>query len=257
VTAILAHSRGLLNLRTAELWILSSCLLCLSAGLALVIPTRVEAARDHVSTSQATCLVSQSGVVDVALGVPSPGSVSNVGARSGNRTVRATFDEKDCPTVFLSGEVDLTSALDDIRDMSSQGSLLLFDFRKPDSMKVTIAAQNGAIMHHYIVAGVEQPWSEGKGWFAEQFSHVVRDNGYAASSRAKTLMDHGGVAAVLEECERSRSNSGRFKLLNSLMNFGPFDSHERGNIVRTISTIQSKDDRNTLLAQLGGQSRSH
>ena len=256
VAAILAHSRGIVKLRTTQLWVLSSCLLCLSAALALVIPKSVEAAREHASTIQGTCLVSQSGVLDVVLSVPSSGSVSNVGARSGNRTVLATFDGKACPTVFLSGEIDLTSALDDVSGMSSQGSLLLLDPRNPDARKVTIATHNGAIMHHYIVAGVEQPWSEGKDWFAEQFSHVVRDNGYAASSRVKNLMGHGGVAAVLDECERSRSDSGRFKLLSSLMSFGPFDSPERDDIARTISTIQSKDDRNTLLTQLGGQSGS-
>lgn len=257
VTTILAHSRGMLRLRTAELWILSSCLMCFSAGLGLLIPRRVEAAIDHASTIEATCLVSQRGVVDVALSVPRPGSVSNVGANSGNRTVLATFDGKDCPTVFLSGEADLTSALDDVSGISPQGSLLLLDPRHPNARKIIITARNGTIMHQYIVAGVEQPWSEGEGWFAEQFAHVVRDNGYDAPSRVKALMDHGGIAAVLEECERSRSDSGKYKLLDSLMRFGAFDRADRDKIVQTISTIESKDDRNVLLTQLGGLRTSH
>jgi hypothetical protein len=101
------------------------------------------------------------------------------------------------------------------------------------------------------VGGRERPWSEGKQWFSEAFGRVVRDNGFDAVGRVETHMKRGGVTAVLQEAQRSRSDPGKRKLLAVLIDRGVFGDADRQKLIEAVGSLRSPTDRKTLLDRLG------
>jgi len=253
VRAILGRTGSLSKLRAVQTAALAISIVCASCALSLAKPAGRESKTFSGGDSKASCLVSESGLVDVRLSVPDPGSVATVGAKSGDRTIVAAFDGSECPAVLMSGDVALTTDLDDVVSISSGGSMTVFDSRNPEAKKIVISEPNGVVVHRYTVRGVNQSWADGKEWFAHQVAHVFRDNGYAAPSRVKTLMSHGGLAAVLKESDQARSDMGRRKLLTALLDMEPVEPSERQDVSRAIRRIQSHSDRDVLLDRLAGQ----
>jgi beta-lactamase regulating signal transducer with metallopeptidase domain len=219
-------------------------------ALAVVHPAADPSHRVNHGADDRSCTVRESGVVDVTLRVPGPQEVGNVGATSGAKTVLAVFDGNACLTAVLSGTATLTADLDDVVELSRDGSLSLFDSRRPTGPRADVAERDGRILRRYRDGGTERPWSEGKQWFAEAMGRVVRDNGYDAGRRVDALMRRGGVTAVLEEAQRSRSEPGRYRVMAALVERGPLAGAEREQVIRTVRTLQSTVERETLLHAL-------
>jgi beta-lactamase regulating signal transducer with metallopeptidase domain len=221
--------------------------------LAVVQPTAGQASARRANDGAATCTFREEGILDVTLGGAGPHDVANVGASSGNRTVLGVFDGKECLSAMISGRVTLPVSLEDVSDLSAGGSLSLFDPRDAAGPRADVTEWNGTISRRYRTGGRERPWSEGKQWFSEALARVIRDTGFDATGRVEKQMTRGGVTAVLEEVQRSRSDPGKRKLLAVLIGRGRFRDAERQKLIEAIGTVHSPSDRKTLLNDLGGR----
>jgi hypothetical protein len=221
--------------------------------LAVVQPTAGQASALRANDGAATCTLREEGILDVTLGVAGTHDVANVGASSDNRTVLGVFDGRECLSAVISGPITLPVGLDDVSAFSAGGSLSLFDPRDGAGPRADIKESNGRISRRYRIDGRERPWTEGKQWFSEALARVVRDNGFDATGRVDTHMRRGGVTAVLEEVQRSRSDPGKRKLLAVLIERGPFRDAERQKLIEAVGTLRSPADRKTLLDHLAGR----
>jgi len=228
---------------------------CLPAGLLLAQVHPLSTGVDHakVNAAGASCTVREKGILDVTLGAPGPGQVANVGASSGGKAVLGVFDGNECLAVVISGAAVLADSLDEVSSLPSGGSLSLFDPRSAAGQRAEITERNGAVMHRYLLGASERPWSEGQPWFAKALARVVRDNGFEAARRVKTLRQRGGIDAVLEEAKRSRSEPGKLKLFTALAEGGPFNGVERERLTQAIGALRSTSDRKTVLDHIAGE----
>jgi hypothetical protein len=243
--------------RPLRVGVLGSCILAawsLPVSLLLGFARPVVAGPSPLKANgPASCTIREDGVLDVTLGSPRDGQVANVGAQSGPKVVLGVFDGKECLAAVITGSVSLSADLSDVSAVARGGSLSLVDLASPAGPRVHVTERNGGISRRYQIGGTDASWHEGQKWFAEALAYAVRDNGYDASSRVKTLLAQRGVDSIVEEVQRSRTDPGKRKLLLALLGQVALAAPDRERVARVATAMRSQSDREAVLNALARQ----
>jgi hypothetical protein len=151
--------------------------------------------------------------------------------------------------VTLNGDVTFADDLSDVQTLTDGGSLTIRDWTTLIPHTIEIKSSRGALTRKYYVAGVERPWSEEvRQRLATHITALVRNSGFAAESRVKSIFEKKGVAGVLDEVDLLGGDYARRRYLTVLLDTARLDAGAVLPVLRRVSENMKSDyDRRQVL----------
>jgi hypothetical protein len=170
----------------------------------------------------------------------------------GRVTTIVVSDDARCLEVRADGRVEFTDDDADVRALEPGTTLRIVERRGGTTRRMVLAERDGRIEREYHVDDLRVSPAEGAAWMRGIVLDLVRTTGFGAEERAARIRRQHGVAGVLDEIGRLRSDHVRRVYLTALVAGGGLTDDDLRRIARSAAgQLGSDHDKSgTLLAVL-------
>jgi hypothetical protein len=151
--------------------------------------------------------------------------------------------------VRLHGTVTFTDDLTDVLSLSDGGTLTIRSWDSLVPHTVEISSDHVTLVRTYFVAGMKRPWDdEARKFLATELPILVRQSGFGAESRVKSIYGKKGVSGVLEEIDLLTGDYARRLYMVALIDVAHLDSTTVLPLMQRLGTSMKSDyDRRQVL----------
>lgn len=141
------------------------------------------------------------------------------------------------------GKAVFTDDYTDIKDVSDNGWAVIEEHRGSQSYRYEVRHdKNGQLQRLFYVNGAAQPIdASGKAWLAKFVLDAVRQGGYDADKRVKTILDQRGVAGVLAEIDQIQGDYAKRIYYEQLLKQGNLNGAALRDVLRQMARNISSD----------------
>jgi len=151
--------------------------------------------------------------------------------------------------VTLHGSITFTEDLSDVATLSDGGWLKIRDRGALVPHTVEVHASKGRLSREYYVGGLSRPWGpEAQQLLASKIVLLVRQFGFGAEERVKTILEKKGVNGVMEEIGLLTGDYARRLYFVALIDQAKLDTRTVVPILQQVGDRMSSDyDRRLVL----------
>jgi beta-lactamase regulating signal transducer with metallopeptidase domain len=162
---------------------------------------------------------------------------------SARRTLRLITRGPGCEIdVRIDGKPTFNRDFTDVVDIDGRGVFHVDILDDGVRRELLIRADNGRLSRTWRVDGQEQPYdADAAHWFASALVAIDRMTAFAVEMRLPTLLDRGGVPAVLAETGYTPSDYARFTYYRELSKARELTSGELARLVRQSAQMSTSD----------------
>lgn len=141
------------------------------------------------------------------------------------------------------GKYEFTDDYSDIKSISEGGWVTLEEQRDGRSLRYEVRHDvSGQLIRRFYVNGVEQPLdANGKAWLAKFVLYAVRQGGYDAENRVRTILEKRGVAGVLAEIDQISGDYAKRLYYEQLLKQANLDANGLRDVLRQMARNISSD----------------
>ena len=141
------------------------------------------------------------------------------------------------------GKAEFTDDYTDIKSVSENGWAIIEEHRDRQSYRYEVRHDaSGQLQRLFYVNGVAQPIdANAKAWLAKFVLDVVRQGGYDAEKRVKTLLAQRGVAGVLAEIDQIQGDWAKRIYYEQLLKQANLDATALRDVLRQMARNISSD----------------
>lgn len=154
--------------------------------------------------------------------------------------------------VTLHGSITFTEDLSDVASLSDGGWLKIRDRGGIVPHTVEVHASRGRLSREYYVGGLSRPWGpEAQQLLASKVVLLVRQFGFGAEERVKTILEKKGVNGVMEEIGLLTGDYARRLYFVALVDAAKLDARTVVPILQQVGDRMSSDyDRRQVLERV-------
>jgi hypothetical protein len=150
--------------------------------------------------------------------------------------------------IRANGEVELNDEGDWVESLPLGGRLVVEETGRGADRRAEFRPDGNGVRVLYFVDGRERAMdAEGQAWVRRTLGHAAREGGLGAERRVQRIRARRGVAGVLEEIGRIRSDSGRRLYFAALFRGAPMRDDEFARAVREVGRIRSDAEKRLVL----------
>ena len=141
------------------------------------------------------------------------------------------------------GKAEFTDDYTDIKNVSENGWAIIEEHRDRQSYRYEVRHDaSGQLQRLFYVNGVAQPIdANAKAWLAKFVLDIVRQGGYDAERRVKTILDQRGVAGVLAEIDQIQGDWAKRIYYEQLLKQANLDATALRDVLRQMARNISSD----------------
>ena len=169
---------------------------------------------------------------------------SLTGSENGSKRWRVLWSEGDCSyEIEARGEIKFNRDVTDVESISSGGSFTIEQHMGDDTKRLVIRPRaDGGLDRSYSVNGARQDYdADARAWFAEALVALDRQTAFAADQRVPSILERGGVNAVLEEISLVGSDYARRRYYTKLLSMRQLDRAQVRQVVEQAGSEMSSD----------------
>jgi hypothetical protein len=150
--------------------------------------------------------------------------------------------------IRATGEVELTEEGDWVESLASGGRLVVEEEGRGPERRAEFRPDGSGVRVLYFVEGRERAMdAEGQAWVRRTLGHAAREGGLGADRRVQRIRARRGVAGVLEEIGRIRSDTARRLYLLALLRGAPMRDDEFARALRETGSMRSDMEKRLVL----------
>ena len=158
--------------------------------------------------------------------------------------------------IRATGEVELNEEGDWVESLPSGGRLVVEEEGRGPERRAEFRPEGSGVRVVYFVDGRERAMdAEGQAWVRRTLGHAAREGGLGADRRVARIRARRGVAGVLEEIGRIRSDVGRRQYFAALFRGDPLRDDEFARSLREVGRIGSDVEKRLVLTGAMGAAR--
>ena len=141
------------------------------------------------------------------------------------------------------GKPEFTDDYTDVKDISQGGWVIIEEHRGSQSYRYEVRRDvAGQLTRTFYVNGVAQPLdATAKAWLAKFVLDAVRQGGFDAERRVKTILDQRGVSGVLAEIDQISGDYGKRIYYQHLLKQANLDANALRDVLRQMVRNISSD----------------
>jgi hypothetical protein len=144
----------------------------------------------------------------------------------------------------IRGKAEFTDDYTDVKDVSDGGWVLIEEHRDRQSYRYEVRRDfgGGQLTRLFYVNGVAQPLdANAKAWLAKFVLDAVRQGGFDAEKRVKTILDQHGVSGVLAEIDQISGEYAKRLYYQQLLKQANLDANALRDVLRQMARNISSD----------------
>ncbi|HKG48704.1 MAG TPA: hypothetical protein VKB02_18360 [Pyrinomonadaceae bacterium] len=143
----------------------------------------------------------------------------------------------------VSGKAEFTDDYTDIKNVSEGGWVIVEEHRDRQSYRYEVRHDaSGQLQRLFYVNGVAQPIdANGKAWLAKFVLDAVRQGGFDAENRVKTILGRRGVSGVLAEIDQISGDWAKRVYYEHLLKHANLDAATLRDVLRQMARNISSD----------------
>lgn len=171
------------------------------------------------------------------------GRNTNVNSNTNNERRTIKWSGSECSgEVVVEGEVEFDPTFTTITGISRGGRVQITTEEDGLERRVTITPANGGVAYDYRVDGERRELdAAGREWLSSTLLLMFRRFGFMADERAASILQHGGVNALLAEVDLLSSDYVRASYLGAAVGTGRLDDAALDRVLRIAGGAVSSD----------------
>ena len=143
----------------------------------------------------------------------------------------------------VSGKAEFTDDYSDIKSITEGGWVIVEEHRDRQSYRYEVRRDmSGQLQRLFYVNGVAQPIdANGKAWLAKFVLDAVRQGGFDAEKRVKTILGQRGVSGVLAEIDQISGNWAKRLYYEHLLKQANLDAAALRDVLRQMARNITSD----------------
>ena len=199
--------------------------------------------------STATRLTLAAPLVFALLAAPAAAQ-SREATEHGSRWTHTSIDGGHRLEIRGTGEVELNDEGDWVTGLSSGGRLVVEEVERGRERRAEFRPGAEGVRVLYFEEGRERALdAEGRSWLRRVLGNAVRESGLGAKGRVARIRARRGVAGVLEEVGRIRSDTGRRIYFAALFAGAPLGDDDFRRAMGEVARIRSDTEKRLVLEQ--------
>ena len=152
-------------------------------------------------------------------------------------------DAKLMRRLEMRGKAEFTDDYTDIKSVSEGGWVIIEERRDRQSYRYEVRNDGGGQLQRlFYVNGVAQPIdANGKAWLAKLVLDAVRQGGFGAEKRVRTILGQRGVAGVLAEIDQIQGDYAKRIYYEQLLRQANLDAAGLRDVLRQMARNISSD----------------
>jgi hypothetical protein len=189
-----------------------------------------------------TCLWLLASCAALLLSSPMPGLFAQ--KNETQSTIRWEHSDDNLKRRFEArGKAEFTDDYTDIKSVSEGGWVIIEEHRDRQSFRYEVRRDiAGQLTRAFYVNGTARPLDEtGKAWLAKLVLDAVRQGGYDADKRVRTILAQRGVAGVLAEIDQISGDYGKRHYYQALIKEANLDATALRDVLQQVARDITSD----------------